>query len=189
MKQTKQNFSTQKMVFAAIMTALVVVLQSIPIPLGGTVLNLSLIPIVIGAAVCGVAVGGWLGFVSGMVILISGQAGFFIAIHQLGTFVTVLVKGTASGLAAGLVYKLLERLNRYLAIIVAAICCPITNTGIFLAGCRLFFWDALTELGNGNAFVYVITVMVGWNFVAEFAANIICAPVIRRVLDAVKFHR
>ncbi len=185
----KQKFSTQKMVFAAIMTALVVVLQSIPIPLGGTTLNLSLIPIVIGAAVCGVAIGGWLGFVSGMVILISGQAGFFVAIHQLGTFATVLVKGTVSGLVAGCVYRLLERVNRYLAVFVAAICCPLTNTGIFLVGCRLFFWEALTERGGGNALLYVLTVMVGWNFVAEFAANILCAPVIHRVLDAVKFHR
>ncbi len=189
MKQTKRTFSTQNLVFAAIMTALVVVLQSIPIPLGGTTLNLSLIPIVIGAAVCGVAVGGWLGFVSGVVILISGQAGFFIAIHQIGTFVTVLMKGTLSGLAAGCVYKLLEKINRYLAVFVAAICCPLTNTGIFLLGCRLFFWERLTELGGGNAFLYVITVMVGWNFVAEFMTNIVCAPVIHRVLDAVKYRR
>ncbi len=188
MKQTKRSLSTQELVFAAIMMALVVVLQSIPIPLGGTTLNLSLIPIVIGSAVCGVAVGGWLGFVSGVVILISGQAGFFIAISQLGTFLTVLVKGTVSGLVAGWVYRLLMKKNRYLAVFVAAICCPLSNTGIFLLGCRLFFWEALTELGGGNALLYVITVMVGWNFVAEFVTNIICAPVIHRVLDAVK-HR
>jgi len=44
----------------------------------------------------------------------------------------------------------------------------------------------LAELGGGNAFQYVITVMVGLNFIAEFITNMICSPVILRVLHAVK---
>ncbi len=193
MKTTNKKMSTYKLALAAVMTALVVVLQSIPIPLGMFTINLSLVPIVIGAALCGVAVGGWLGFVSGMVILLSGQAALFMAIDQFGTIVTVLVKGIVSGLAAGLVYKLLEKINHYVAVLVAAILCPVTNTGIFLLGCRIFFYGALSaegvEAGYENTFLYLIVVYVGLNFVFELIADIVLSPIIVRLLDIAKKNK
>jgi len=71
----------------------------------------ALIPIVIGAAMCGVGVGAWLGLVFGLVVLFSGGANLFLAVDVLGTLVTVLVKGTACGLVAALAYRALERFN------------------------------------------------------------------------------
>ncbi len=188
--KTKQHLAIRKMAMAAVMTALVVVLQSIPIPLGAFTVNLSLVPIVIGAALCGTLVGGWLGLVSGLVILISGQAALFMALDQLGTIITVLVKGIASGVVAGLVYQLLARFHHYAAVLAAAVFCPITNTGIFLVGCRLFFYDALAaegvSAGYENTFLYLIVVYVGLNFVFEFIFDIVLSPVIVRLLDIAK---
>ena len=111
MKTTKiSEMSTVKMVFAAILTALVIILQFIgqTIRLGPFMISLVLIPIVIGAAVCGPKIGGWLGFVFGIFVLISGDAAAFLTVNVLGTVITVILKGMLFGLAAGIVYKALE---------------------------------------------------------------------------------
>ncbi len=188
MKTTKTAMSTQKMALAAVMTALVIVLQFLPIPpIGFFKVNICLVPIIIGAAVCGPLVGGWLGFVSGMVILLSGEAAYFFAFSVPGTIVTVLAKGIACGLAAGFVYKLLEKINRYFAVLIAAIVCPVTNTGIFLIGCFTFFFKDLSAegaaQGHNNLFVYLIVAYVGFNFLFELISNLLLSPVVLRILN------
>lgn len=186
----KQN--TQKLVFAAILTAMVIVLQYISMALrfGTFSITLTLVPIVIGAATCGVGIGGWLGFVFGVIVLLSGDAAPFLGVDYLGTIITVLAKGTLCGLMAGLVYKALEKKNQYFAVIAAAITCPIVNTGVFLLGCCIFFLETIKSWGVGAGFsnttAYMFIGLAGINFVIEFITNIILAPVILRVL---KFAR
>lgn len=180
---------TQVLVLGAILTALVVILQFMGsfIRFGPFAISLVLIPIVIGAATCGVKIGTWLGFIFGVVVLISGDASAFLAVNVFGTIVTVLLKGAACGLAAGLIYKLLEKYNRYLAVIAAAVVCPIVNTGVFLLGCVIFFMDTVAEwgvaLGFGGTLEYMFLGLVGGNFLFELASNIILSPVIVRVLN------
>ena len=180
---------TQVLVLGAILTALVVILQFMGsfIRFGPFAISLVLIPIVIGAATCGVKIGTWLGFIFGVVVLISGDASAFLAVNVFGTIVTVLLKGAACGLAAGLIYKLLEKYNRYLAVIAAAVVCPIVNTGVFLLGCVIFFMDTVAEwgaaLGFGGTLEYMFLGLVGGNFLFELASNIILSPVILRVLN------
>ena len=131
------NQKTKNLVGAGVFTAIVLVLQFLggTIQIGGLNINVSLVPIVVGAAVYGWKVGAWLGLMSGAVILIAGQAAAFLAVNPLGTIVTVLVKGTLCGLIAGLVYTALSKKSRWAAIILAAIVCPVVNTGVFLLGC------------------------------------------------------
>ena len=146
-----------------------------------------LIPIVIGAATCGIAVGGWLGFVFGVAVILSGDAAAFWSIDVFGTILTVLVKGIGCGLVAGAVYKLIARFNKYLAVAVAAIACPVVNTGIFLLGCRLFFMDSVAAWGIAegytNMVTYMFLVLVGANFLFELGTNIVLSPVIVRILN------
>lgn len=187
MKITKiSEMSTVKMVFAAILTALVVILQFIgqTIRLGPFMISLVLIPIAIGAAVCGPKIGGWLGFVFGIFVLISGDAAAFLAVNVLGTVITVLLKGMLCGLAAGIVYKALERKNRTLAVIVAAIVCPVVNTGVFLLGCVVFFMDTIVIWANGNSVIkYMFLGLVGGNFLVELAINLVFGPTIVRLVN------
>ena len=128
------NQKTKSMVGAGVFTAIVLVLQFLggTFQIGGLNIHVSLVPIVVGAAVYGWKVGAWLGLMSGAVILIAGQAAAFLAVNPLGTIVTVLVKGTLCGLIAGLVYTTLSKKSRWAAIILAAIVCPVVNTGVFL---------------------------------------------------------
>ncbi len=183
---------TKRLVLGAILTALVIILQFMGsfIRFGMFSISLVLIPIVIGAATCGVKIGTWLGFVFGFTVLISGDAAAFLAIDVPGTIITVLLKGIACGLCAGLVYKALEKVNRYVAVIAAAIVCPLVNTGIFLLGCLVFFFEAIKEWGAANNFSSVVNYMflglVGGNFFFELGSNIILSPVIVRILNIEK---
>lgn len=195
---TTNKMSTKNLVLGAILTALVILLQFMGsfIKLGPFSISLVLIPIVIGAATCGTGVGAWLGFVFGIVVLISGDAAAFLAVNVPGTVITVLVKGTACGFLASLAYKAALKLcnkfapknGRYFAVIASAIVCPVVNTGIFLIGCLLFFMGTITEwaieMGLGdNIGQYMILFLVGTNFLVELATNIILSPVVSRLLD------
>ena len=191
-KTNNRQQTTKKLVLGAVLTALVVILQLLGsfIKLGPFSVSLVLVPIVLGAAMCGYKIGAWLGFVFGVVVLVSGDAAAFYSINVPGTIATVLVKGTLCGLCAGLIYKLFENKNKYLAVIAAAVVCPIVNTGVFLIGCKLFFMSAVTEWGlaNGfnNAVQYMFLGLAGGNFIFELLINIILAPVILKVMTFVK---
>lgn len=182
--------ATETLVLGAILTALVIVLQLLGsfIRIGSMFsVSLVLVPIVVGASKCGVKIGAWLGLVFGLAVLLSGDAGAFLAVNVPGTIITVLLKGTLCGLAAGVVYKLLERFNRYAAVVAAAIVCPLVNTGIFLLGCVVFFMETVSAwgaaLGFENVVQYMFIGLAGGNFLFELAVNIILSPVIVRLLN------
>lgn len=187
---SKRKMSTQTMVLGAILTALVIVLQFMGafIKFGMFSISLVLIPIVIGAATCGVKVSTWLGFIFGVVVLASGDAAAFLAINVPGTVITVLAKGTLCGFLAGLTYKALENKNKYLAVIASAIVCPVTNTAVFLIGCLLFFLETISGWAMGAGFgenvaLYMIAGLVGFNFLFELGTNIVLSPVVVRLLN------
>ena len=173
---------TVRLATTGILTAIVVVFQFIgaSIKFGTFSVSLVLIPIVIGAALGGKHVSTWLGFVFGVVVLLSGDAAAFLPINPIGTIITVIVKGALAGFVGGIAFELFKKINTYFAVIVSAILVPLTNTGIFLIGCRLFFFDTIKEwaigLGFENAFTYMIVGLVGINFLFELAINIILSP-------------
>ena len=190
MKEKGSSLTTKEMVFGAILTALVVILQLMGafVRLGPFSVSLVLVPIVIGAAICSVKVGAWLGFVFGVAVLLSGDAAAFLAVDIFGTIVTVLLKGTLAGLLASLTYKALKDANIYVAVVAAAIVCPVVNTGVFLIGCLVFFMDTVAmwaqSAGLGtNVGKYMIFGLVGANFLFELGMNIILSPVIVRLIN------
>ena len=187
----KTNTKIQKLTLGAILTALVVVLQCMGqfIRFGPFSISLVLLPIVIGAAMCGTAVSTWLGFVFSVVVLMT-DASAFLAISVPGTIITVLLKGTLCGFAAGLIYNLVARKSKYAAVVAAAIVCPVVNTGIFLLGCVLFFFETIESWGlasgYGTAVEYMFLGLAGGNFLFELATNIILSPTVVRLLNIKK---
>ena len=175
-----KNNNTQKIVGLGLFTAIVIVLQLMGsfIRFGTFSISLVLVPVVIGAALYGAGAGAWLGFVFGVVVLLSGDAAAFLGVNALGTILTVLVKGALAGLLSGLVYKALENKNRTLAVAVAAVVCPVVNTGVFLIGCLLFFMETIggwaDAMGFGaNVGQYMIVGLVGANFIFELLFNVV----------------
>ena len=180
---------TVRLATAGILTAVVIVFQFIgaSIKFGTFSVSLVLIPIVIGAALCGKGISTWLGLVFSVVVLLSGDAAAFLAIDPLGTVITVILKGSLAGFIGGFAFEMLKKVNTYFAVIISAILVPLTNTGIFLVGCRLFFFETIKEwavgLGFENAFTYMIVGLVGVNFIFELVINIVLSP---SVVGAVK---
>ncbi len=185
-----KNSKVQRMVGIAILSAIVVVLQLLGqfIKLGPVSISLVLVPIVVGAAMYGPGSGAILGGVFALVVLAQPDTALFYGFSVLGTIITVLTKGILAGWLAGLTYRGLSTANEWLAVGLAAAVCPLVNTGLFAIGCRLFFWEDLTQMGGGDALTFLLTVMIGFNFLAEFITNVVCSPVILRILHAVKTH-
>ena len=182
-------FNTRKLVLLALFTAIVVVLQFIGafIKFGPFSISLVLLPIAVGAALIDTYAGAWLGLVFGFVVLITGDAAPFLMINVFGTVLIVLLKGALAGFAAGLAYKLFSEKNKTLAAAIAAVVCPIVNTGIFIIGSYIFFLPTITEWGaaagyaNGTAFLFLG--MVGLNFIVELGLNLVLIPVIVRLIQ------
>lgn len=183
------NTRTNRLVGLSLLTALIVILQVLArlIPTGIFSLTLSLVPIVVGAALYGVGAGGYLGFVFGVVVLLNNSQ-LFLEISIPGTIATVLVKGIACGVVAGVTYRLLSARSSMLAAAAAAILCPCVNTGVFLLGCRLFFMDWVLEkteaMGFSSAGSFLILGLVGVNFLIEIAINLVLSPAIVRIVRA-----
>ncbi len=183
-----KRIDTRTLTGVALFTALVVVLQfvSSAVRFGPFSITLALIPIVVGAALYGPWAGAWLGFVFGMVVLLSGDAAPFLTVNPLGTILTVLLKGAGAGLLSGLVYRALSRKNEWLGTILGAFVAPITNTGLFLIGCLLFFLPTITEWGTAAGFPnvgsYMIFGLVGLNFLVEALTILVLSPVIVRLV-------
>lgn len=182
--------STKKLVLGALMTAFVIVVQLIATYtafFGPFSTAMALIPIVIGAALCGAWVGAWLGFVFGFVVLVTGGGALFWAFDILGTIITVLLKGIACGAAAGVTYKLLENSNRTMAVFAAAVVCPVVNTAVFLLGCVVFFIphaDAIAALlGLGVSGMAVFLALAMGNFLFEVGMNALLSPAVVRILQ------
>jgi len=186
-----KRFDTRKLVLIAILTTMVIIMQILAIimkPLfPAFTISLVLMPIAIGAALLGTLAGAWLGLVFGFIVLISGDAAAFLAINPAATIFVVLLKGTLAGLAAGLLYNSLESINKTVAAFAAAIICPVVNTGIFIAGCYIFFLPTLTEWGIAaeavNVTSFIFLGLIGVNFFIELGTNLVLSPVIVRLIQ------
>ena len=64
------------------------------------------------------------------------------------------------------------------------------NTGIFLLGCVLFFYETVAgwgaSLGFENAASYMFLGLAGGNFLFEMAVNIVLSPAVIRLLSIIK---
>ena len=195
----RKRDAVRKIVGTGVLMALVIVLQVFAgsIKIGPVSFTLSLVPIVLGAILYGPMIGAFLGGVFGIVVTVAtvtgADAGAYMMFEKLPALTVMLcmVKGIAAGLVAGVVCRAFERMGHPLpGIFLAAIACPITNTGIFCIGLLAFYRDIATAWMGGttysNLLVYVLLGIVGVNFLVELAVNLILAPAIERVIYAIR---
>ena len=175
----ENSINVRKLTYLAMLTALVVVLQLVIAPIIGAATGLSpalvLIPIVLGVSACGIGAGAWLGFVFSLIVIFDPTTIPFLDYNAFLTVLLVFVKGIGAGAVAGALFKALSKLNKYLAVVVAAISAPIANTGIFVIGCLLFFRE-LTGVGVYSLFITA-------NFALEITINAVLVPAIYHLLE------
>ena len=187
------NGKTRRLAGLALFTAIVVVLQLLGsfIKVGPFAVSLVLIPIVVGAAVYGVSAGAWLGFVFGVVVTIAtgaDQGGYIMfSARPVMTVLVCLIKGTAAGLVAGALYRAIGKKHALAGVIVAAAAAPVVNTGLFVLAMVLFFQPQLQAWAGGTAVAtYIVTGLVGVNFLLELGVNLVLSPTITRLIAAGK---
>lgn len=177
------NKKTKTLVGIGLFTAIVVVLQLLGqfIKFGPVSISLVLLPIVIGSAIYGPSAGAILGGAFSIVVLSQPDTSFFYGMSVYGTVLVVLAKGILCGWLAGLSYKLFAKKSTILAVAFSAVVCPVVNTAIFFGGCMSFFYKDLSAVSD-NVMMYVVTVFIGLNFIVELLVNVLCCPVIVRLI-------
>ena len=193
-----------KYVTLALLSAIIVVLQLIAgfLKIGPISFTLVLVPIVVGAAFYGKGAGAILGGVFGAIVYIGCADGTDpggSVLFNANPYVCLLVcmaKGCMCGLCAGAVYawgmKCFAQKNyaSKISVVLSAITAPIVNTGLFCLSMALFYWDVLTQWSAGeNVLVYMIVGLAGVNFLVELGINLVCAPAITTIIQAVKKNR
>ena len=102
-------------------------------------------------------------------------------------FLVVMAKGMLAGLLSGWVYRLLKNKNTYLAMLCAAIICPVVNTGVFVVCMLTFFKDVLSAwAGGGDLLAYILTGLVVANFLPEMIINVVFSPAGQRIAHVVQ---
>lgn len=196
MNNSKRTGSTRKMAGLAIFTAIIVVLQVLCtfIRFGPFSITLALAPIIIGTAMYGKGAGAYLGGVFGAVVLITGLLGWdggtvmlLMGMNPVACILICLLKGIAAGLAAGLCYELIAKKNERVGVLVSGIVCPIVNTGLFIVGMLVFYFDTISGWAGGqDLLLYIIVGLTGVNFLVELAVNILLSAGITRIIHAGK---
>jgi hypothetical protein len=109
-----------------------------------------------------------------------------------------LLKTTVAGYIAGLLFDIIKKKNRYLAVFVASGLVPIINTALFVLGCLcmnnsivltqdwLVHTVGETQFFGLNPFVFILVGLVTFNFFVEFAINLIVAPGLHTVYNVVE---
>jgi len=158
-------------------------------------ITLTLVPIIIGGLTLGIGAGAFLGLVFGVIVMVLGLSGFdpscapLIMSNVFFFIFLCIIKGTLAGLAAGLIGKLIKN-NKYIAAITAGVAAPVVNTGTFLLGMRVFFYDLLCQWAGDTAIIYYMVVgLCGINFLIELGTNLILSPAVVRIIHAVTRRR
>jgi thiamine transporter ThiT len=177
-----KNMSNSKLIrkitATAMLTALVVVFQFIgnQIVIGPVSINLSLLPIAMGAILYGPFVGLFLGMVNGALVLLGPGMSLFYDINIPLTVLVCLLKTGLAGLISGLIFKLFEKKAPIPGMIIASLIVPVINTGIYIIACYTVFRSQVGLL---------ISIFLLYNFLFEFGAAIILSPALVSVIKVV----
>ena len=190
---------TSRLVGTALLMAIVIVLQAFAssIRIGPFSITLSLVPIIIGSIVYGPLSGALLGGAFGGVVLYAVITGadiggnLMLQQNALVTALVCIIKSTAAGYISGLIAKAFTKRGKTtLGTVLAAILCPVINTGILCITMLIVFSDLVTSWAQGAGFSsnisYIILGMVGLNFLVELLINLIFVPTIVHIIKAVK---
>lgn len=185
----KSFFNAKNMAALGLLTALVIVLQlfSNYVTFGPVSITLSLTPIIVGAMIYGPIAGAFLGFINGIIVLLAPSTiATFFPINALATVLICLIKTTVAGLVAGFIFMPFKKKNKNLLLgsILASLAVPLINTSIFALGATWFF-STLNESGQPT-FIFVITAMIGTNFIIELVVNSVLSPTVYKIYKYVQ---
>ncbi len=200
MKTTRatRRAKTLFLVQNAVLASIVVLMAFTPIGylrLGAVEMTFIMIPVAVGAITLGEKSGAFLGLVFGISSFIQcfGMSPFGAALLQINpifTFIMCLVPRVLMGYLCGVIYKLLAKVKKGLAVVIASFSAPVINTILFITSLMLLFGksDFIMGMraGTENLMAFLIA-FVGFNGVMEIiTTTLIAPPVALAVEKAVK---
>ncbi len=182
----------------AVLAGVVVLMAFTPVGylrLGAVEMTFIMIPVAVGAISLGEKSGAFLGLVFGISSFIQcfGMSPFGAALLQINpvyTFIMCLVPRVLMGYLCGVIYKLLAKLKKGVAVIIASFSAPVINTILFITSLMIFFGksDFIMGMraGSENLIAFLVA-FVGFNGVMEIVTTtLITPPVALAVEKAVK---
>lgn len=189
---------TRRLVQLSLLSAIIIVLQALALGTSvwlQTSINLTLIPIALGAMILGPSAGAFLGAVCGVVVLLCGVfnldkfTGILFQNNPLITAAICLVKTTVAGWVAGVLYRLLkDKLPKVSVLLVSALI-PIINTGLFILGAFIISETIQTQFGTGkyaNVLLFIVLGLAVPGFAMEFPLNIVMSPALKHIQQIVQ---
>jgi uncharacterized membrane protein len=198
---------TQKLVLTAVLTAILIVMASVPvlgyIPLGIINATILHIPVIIGAILLGPVSGGFLGFVFGLTSLIkntttpNATSFVFSPFIQVGEFggdfrslIICMIPRILIGIVAYYVYRGVRKAvkdkkkGENLGLVLAGIAGSLTNTLLVMNLIYLFFGKSYAAAtGRAYEFLYAaILTIIGTSGVAEAVVAAILTTAVCRVM-------
>ena len=182
-RKTKTLMLTQNAVLASI----VVLMAFTPIGylrIGAVEMTFIMIPVAVGAITLGEKSGAVLGLVFGVSSFIQcfGMSPFGAALLQINpifTLIMCLVPRVLMGYLCGVIYKLLAKAKKGIAVIIASFSAPVINTILFIASLMILFGktDFIMGMraGTENLMAFLIA-FVGLNGVMEIVTTTLIAP-------------
>lgn len=182
-RKTKTLMLTQNAVLASI----VVLMAFTPIGylrIGAVEMTFIMIPVAVGAITLGEKSGAFLGLVFGVSSFIQcfGMSPFGAALLQINpifTLIMCLVPRVLMGYLCGVIYKLLAKAKKGIAVIIASFSAPVINTILFIASLMILFGktDFIMGMraGTENLMAFLIA-FVGLNGVMEIVTTTLIAP-------------
>ncbi len=189
MKTTKRVRRAKTLVLTqnAVLASIVVLMAFTPVGylrLGAVEMTFIMIPVAVGAITLGEKSGAFLGLVFGISSFVQcfGMSPFGAALLQINpiyTFIMCLVPRVLMGYLCGVIYKLLTKHKKGVAVIIASFSAPVINTILFIASLMIFFGKSDFILGmragTENLMAFLIA-FVGLNGVMEIVTTTLIAP-------------
>ena len=192
--KSRSTEKTLKLVYISMFAAVIVVVQTLTTfawP-GVIPMNLSLPVIILGAALFGPKAGAVLGMVFAAIVIwsgVSGQAPTSAIMWNQSPVIMVLsnlFRGAATGIVAGLGFKLMSKKAVNTQALATCIIAPIVNTGLFITTLAVFFRDIL----GGNTFLeQLVATALTLNFILEMTVNLVMVTVIAIVINATRKNK
>lgn len=193
-KSTKRSRRRKNLALAqnAILAAIIVLMAFTPIgylQIGIVKMTFIMVPVAVGAITLGEKSGAFLGLVFGITSFIQcfGLDAFgttLMSINPIYTFIMCMVPRVAMGYLCGVVYKLVARKKKKLALVIASLMAPVLNTVMFMTLLMVFFGnsDYISGIRGGADLWSFLIAFVGLNGVMEIVTTTLVAPPIASVV-------
>ena len=184
----ERSLKIKKMVMITILSVVAIVLRlfSNYVQFGPVSITLALIPIVVGAIIHGPLAGFAIGCFAGVITFVAPTTiAIFWPYGVFATFLVCVLKMGLAGLVSGYLYKLINKSNSKVAVVISSISVPLVNTGLFAFAAYIYYKDLLTSLAPTDQTIvaYLFLSFIGVNFIIEFLVNSLLSPVVLRLVN------